>query len=142
MSEIYKGSCLCGAVQYVYRPSREPIATVVCHCLDCQRYTGTAFGTYILIPSDDFSQTGEVRSFETEVAPGRINQRNFCVTCGSHMAEYGPAFPGITILPVGTLDDASWIKPAAQCFAGRTQPWAYLNDDIRKFDALPPIVER
>ena len=139
MAKIYTGSCLCGAVKYEYEHLEEPMATLVCHCLDCQKYSGTAFGTYIFVPADELRQTGEVKSFEVEVAPGRINQRNFCTTCGSHMAEYGPAFPGVAILPVGTLDDASWIKVTGQCFAGRTQPWAYLTDDIEKFDGLPPI---
>ena len=139
MSEIYRGRCLCGSVQYEYRPSGDPIATMVCHCVDCQRYSGTAFGTYIFIPTEEFTQTGDVRSFELEVAPGRINQRNFCPTCGSHMAEYGPAFPGIVILPVGSLDDASWVSPSAQCFTHRKQPWAYLTDDIQGFEGLPPL---
>lgn len=139
MSKKYTGSCLCGAVQYEYERSEEPIATVVCHCLDCQKYSGTAFGTYIFVRSSQFRQTGEVKSFEVEVAPGRTNERNFCTNCGSHMAEYGLAFPGVTIIPVGTLDDASWVNPNAQCFAGRKQPWAYLTDEIEKFDGLPPM---
>jgi hypothetical protein len=119
--------------------SEEPIAAVLCHCLDCQRYSGTAFGTYIFVSDKSFHQTGKVKSFEVEVAPGRINYRNFCTNCGSHMAEYGSAFPGIVIIPVGTLDNSSWVKPQAQCFAGRTQPWAHITDEIEKFEGLPPI---
>jgi hypothetical protein len=40
MSGLLDGRCLCGCL--TYRCDGEPLVTVVCHCKDCQRQTGSA----------------------------------------------------------------------------------------------------
>jgi hypothetical protein len=115
------------------------MATMICHCNDCRKYSGTSFGSYLFIHESEFAQKGEVKSFEVVGDSGRTLQRNFCVNCGSHMAEYGPDFAGLVVIPTGTLDDSSWIKPQLQCYAGRVDSWVSFPDDMHGFDAMPPM---
>jgi hypothetical protein len=131
------GGCLCGAVRYAL--STKPAAEVVCHCKDCQTYTGTAFATVIFVAKNHVQITGELQGYESATDAGNVMTRTFCPNCGTHITENTTGFPDVAVLTAGTLDDPSWIKPTAQCFAGRKQPWAYLTDAIQKFDGMPQM---
>lgn len=132
------GGCLCGAVTYTV--TAEPTAAIVCHCKDCQKYTGTAFAAVLFVSRDDVKISGKLQGFESETDSGNVMTRTFCPVCGSHITENSTLLPDLVVLAAGSLDDPSWIKPTAQCFAGRKLPWAYLTDDIQKFDGMPPMV--
>jgi hypothetical protein len=46
--------------------------------------------------------------------------------------------PGIVMLNVGTMDDRSWVRPAAQIYCDSAQPWVQLGGDIQRFAKAPP----
>ena len=50
MSVPREGGCACGAVRY--RLTSDPLITHCCHCLNCQRQTGSAFVINLLIETD------------------------------------------------------------------------------------------
>src|SRR5215203_302266 len=50
MSVVREGGCACGAVRY--RLTSDPLFTHCCHCLNCQRQTGSAFVINLLIEAD------------------------------------------------------------------------------------------
>src|SRR5437773_5887190 len=50
MSAALEGGCACGAVRY--RLASEPLFVHCCHCLNCQRQTGSAFVINLLIEGD------------------------------------------------------------------------------------------
>jgi hypothetical protein len=64
--------------------------------------------------------------------------RRFCADCGSTLMDEAEAMPGITMIQVGTLDDASWVKPAMQIFCDSAQPWVQLGGDMVRFPKMPP----
>ena len=41
------GGCLCGAVRYT--AEADPTSATVCHCRDCQKFTGSAFAALVLM---------------------------------------------------------------------------------------------
>ncbi len=47
MSQTFEGGCACGQVRY--RLLSRPMFTHCCHCLDCQKQTGSAFAINALI---------------------------------------------------------------------------------------------
>ena len=47
MSAEREGGCACGALRY--RMTAEPMFVHCCHCLNCQRQTGSAFAINLLI---------------------------------------------------------------------------------------------
>ena len=56
------GGCLCGSVRYV--ASGDPAFTGICHCRNCQRYTGSAFEPVLGFPSAAVSIQGELKTYQ------------------------------------------------------------------------------
>jgi hypothetical protein len=75
--------CACGAATITV--SGEPQTHVVCHCSNCKRRTGSAFGISTYFAREHVVQT----SGETEVyafhhtAQNHDQQRHFCKRCGT-----------------------------------------------------------
>ena len=118
------GRCLCGAV--TYSADAEPVLQGVCHCADCQRQTGNPFSVIVGVPSAAFKVEGSaLASFATTGTDhGGETERNFCSACGSPIFSFSPLFPEVTFIKAGSLDDASWLQPAAEVWTSSAQPWA------------------
>jgi len=52
----FSGGCACGSIGYVC--SRAPVATLNCHCLDCQRSSGAPFASGFIVRVSDVTITG------------------------------------------------------------------------------------
>ena len=102
MAEI-KGGCLCGAVRYTAR--LEPARVGVCHCRDCQKFTGSAFGFLVGLPRATFEIEGVLKTFTKPADSGRPIVRRFCPECGSSIVEEPGSRPDLVIINGGTLDD-------------------------------------
>ena len=75
MGDVKEGGCQCGALRY--RVNGEPIALAVCHCRECQRQSGSAFGMSLVVPKDSFQLlSGEPKTFTRTADSGRS------VVCG------------------------------------------------------------
>src|SRR5690348_3783304 len=109
MPEI-KGGCLCGAVRY--QASGDPAFVGVCHCRDCQTFSGGAFAVVVGVPQPALSVQGKLASYTKPGDSGKPITRRFCPECGSSVMDDAEALPGIAMLSAGTLDDPSWVKPA------------------------------
>jgi hypothetical protein len=126
------GSCSCGAVKYRLRSA--PMFVHCCHCLDCQRQTGSAFAINALLETDRIeilAGTPEPVSMPTE--SGRPHDIYRCPTCKVAVwSDYGRR-PAIRFVRVATLDDPHAIKPDVHIFARSKVPWVSLPDDARAF---------
>jgi len=135
MSKI-TGSCLCGSVKYA--ADAEPAMTVVCHCADCQRQTGTAFSVNVLVPNDQVDMSGDsLTQYVVKGASGEDVVRNFCNKCGSPLPTYLPAFNHLAAVKVGTMDDSSWVEPGIQIWCENAKTWGVLNDENQKAPQNP-----
>ncbi len=45
--------------------------------------------------------------------------------------------PDAVMLPAGTLDDPSWVKPAMEIFCDSAQPWVSLAGERQRFPKMP-----
>ena len=118
------GRCLCGSV--TYSADADPVAQAVCHCTDCQRQTGNPFSVIVAVPRDTLRAGGEtLASFSTTGSDhGGETQRHFCTACGSPVFSIAAVAPQLAFVKAGSLDDASWIEPAAEFWTSSAQPWA------------------
>ena len=91
MREI-SGGCLCGGVRY--RLTGEPIMVAVCHCSTCQKNSGTAFSTNIVMPEHKVEIKGDTLATYAErtSADSKPFFRSFCSHCGSPIDGHGEAY--------------------------------------------------
>ena len=54
-----KGGCLCGAVRYT--AEADPTSATVCHCRDCQKFTGSVFAALVRVPKEALTIEGTSR---------------------------------------------------------------------------------
>ena len=135
MSNSLNGGCLCGAVRY--ECSTEPQATMICHCMDCQRFTGTAYATVCFYSKSDVHITGELKGFDLETDSGNVMTRTFCPNCGAHITENSTWKPEQVVITAGSLDDPTRVKPEAHCWTKRMLPWVEGIAELHKFEGNP-----
>ena len=129
MPEALIGGCQCGEIRY--RLEAEPLELTVCHCRECQRQSGSAFGMSLSIPAGAFKLlSGKLRFFEVVCDSGRIKSCAFCPNCGTRI--YHRTDAGLSV-KAGTLDDASRLQPTAHYWTSRKQPWVAIPDEVRRF---------
>ena len=133
MPEI-KGSCRCGKVSYT--SGADPVFTGLCHCKSCQKSTGSAYSTVVAVPTASLTVTGTTRRFDDVADSGNATHREFCPECGSTITQTADVMAGLTMLPVGTLDDANVVKPAMQIFCDSAMSWATIGD-LQGFPKMP-----
>ena len=127
------GGCACGAIRYCYEG--EPVLALNCHCRDCQRETGSAFASILIVRRAAFRLIqGTPKYFDLNADSGRTTRRNFCGDCGSPLFGSGLDFVNIR---VGSLDDPSVFRPSQDIYTASAQPWDYMNPALPKSPKLP-----
>ncbi len=126
------GGCLCGSVRY--SSNSEPGMVVVCHCVKCQKKTGSAFSIGFSLPSPAINFTGDTLDTypDNSGSSGCTLNRSFCSRCGSPVAGQGEAYPGLVFINVGTLDNSSWVEPSHHIWCSQKQPWVSINPGAKQ----------
>ena len=136
MATKYTGGCQCGELRYEVVGT--PRKLVVCHCTDCQRQSGSAFGMTLLVNEADFRLTqGEVKTFVSTSATGRAKLGAFCPRCGTRIYHKPEWRPGTVSVKPGTLDDTSGLKPDMHIWISSKQPWVTIPDRVETHDTNP-----
>lgn len=130
------GGCLCGAVRY--ESTEAPVISGYCHCLSCQKLSGSGHTLNVLLPEAGFTARGTTKAYTWQADSGNMVTTRFCPECGSPLFGHNPAFTGMVVIRAASLDDSSDIAPAMSVYAKRLQPWDHLADSIPSFPAMPP----
>jgi hypothetical protein len=132
MGALREGGCACGSVRY--RLTSDPLFIHCCHCLNCQRQTGSAFAINLMIETDRL----EILSAAPQpVGVSRDDggtQRIFrCPSCQvAVFSEYGR--PELRYVRAGTLDLSSEVTPDVHIFTRSKVSWISIPDSIPAFD--------
>jgi hypothetical protein len=129
------GGCLCGRIRYTV--TGEPAFSSLCHCRNCQRYTGSAFETFIAFPAASVSVHGELKTYDDTGDSGQPVHRRFCPNCGSGLIAEADVLPGVTIVLAGTLDDQAAFKPTMEIYCSSAQPWPQTVGERKRFPKMP-----
>jgi hypothetical protein len=132
MSVAREGGCSCGEVRY--RLTSEPLFIHCCHCLNCQRQTGSAFVINLLIESDRVELlAGEPQQVDLPRDDGSTQQVFRCPTCQvAVFSHYG--FSGVRFVRAGTLDDPSSAEPDVHIYTRSKLPWVTLPESTPAFE--------
>ncbi len=133
MSDTLDGRCACGAVRY--RLTSAPMFVHCCHCLDCQRQTGSAFVLNAIIETDRIELiAGEPKPVRVPTDSGRPHDVYRCPRCQTAMwSDYGGR-PALRFVRVGTLDRPDALKPDVHIFTRSKQPWVGLPAGVPAFE--------
>jgi hypothetical protein len=133
MSVTREGGCACGAVRY--RLTSEPLFVHCCHCLNCQRQTGSAFVINALIEADRVEVlAGTPQPVEAPRDDGSTQTIFRCPTCQiAVFSEYGR--PEVRFVRAGTLDDPSTVAPDVHIYTRSKLDWVTLPDSVPAFEA-------
>ena len=130
------GGCLCGQVRY--SANVDPIFSAVCHCKTCQKQTGTAFRVVVAVPLPAVSIQGSPNTYTRTGDSGQQVVNRFCPHCGSTVVIEPAALTDTAIIPAGTLDDPSWVRPSVEIYCDNAQPWVQLGGDMQRFPKMRP----
>jgi hypothetical protein len=120
-----------------YTAEADPTSATVCHCRDCQKFTGSAFAALVRVPKEALTIEGTLKTFTSLGGSGNPILRHFCPECGSSIAEEPGTRPGMVILTVGTFDDPTIVAPAREIFRDDAVPWVQVQGDIPRFAKMP-----
>jgi hypothetical protein len=132
---MFTGRCLCGAVEY--RSSGPVLFSVICHCRDCQRASGSGGLPVLGVPKASFSSSGSLKQSRITGGSGQIAVRNFCAECGSTLFGTPECEPELVTIYVGSLDDPTVFSPQAALFTSHRPAWARLSVQLVEHEALP-----
>lgn len=114
-------SCRCGQLRV--HCIGEPVRVSVCHCLECQKRTGSAFGAQVRWGDDQVMTEGKWSEWSRIADSGNRATYRFCATCGSTVAYSGEGMPGYTAIPVGAFAGQALPSPIYSFYEERQHPW-------------------
>jgi hypothetical protein len=139
-----EGGCACGAVRY--RLTAAPLCVYTCHCSDCQTLTTSVFSLNGIVRADTLEIVrGELKSWIRTADSGNRIPQHVCAACGVRIYTEAPQATGTRTLRLGSLDDTSWLRPAAAIWMKSAQPWVLMPDEVLLYEAgaddFRPIVQ-
>ena len=123
-------ACSCGQLRV--KVAGEPLRVSVCHCLACQRRTGSAFGFQARFPRDRVSIEGDSREYVRISDEGEPRTFNFCPECGGTVYYALGSAPDVVAVAVGALADPGFPEPGFSVWESRKLAWVTLASGIER----------
>ena len=102
----------------------------MCHCLECQKRTGSIFGVQARWRADQVRIEGRSSQFVRTGDSGGVITSHFCAACGSTVHWAIDTQPDIVAVAVGAFADPSFPSPKVSVYEERKHPWATAPVDI------------
>ena len=122
----HHASCSCGQLRLVARG--DPIRVSVCHCLACQRRTGSTYGAQARFPAADVEIHGASTEYVRIGDEGCRLVFRFCPSCGATVYYTIDEDPELVAVPVGAFADPSFPPPRAFVYGSRRHPWVVMPE--------------
>lgn len=127
------GGCHCGAI--TYEAEADEHAVGICHCTDCQKFSGSAFRIGVPVKEQDFKLlSGEPKVYIKIGTSGGRREQVFCGDCGTHLYSTSAKEEGgerVFRVRTPTANQASQLIPTAQGWFRSAQKW------VTGLDAIP-----
>jgi hypothetical protein len=129
-----EASCSCG--QLSLQAEGDPFHVGICHCLACQRRTGSAFGMQAGYPADRITVSGRSTEYArtSDEADRKVHIFHFCPDCGGTVFYTEPDEPDLIVVMVGAFADPLFPPPVESGYEARRHSWVGLPDTMERDD--------
>jgi hypothetical protein len=121
-------ACSCGQLQVCV--TGDPVRVSVCHCLACQRRTGSVFGAQARFARENVQTSGAASMYVRIGDEGAAITFCFCPTCGATVYYTIADWPEVVAIPVGAFADPSFPPPVFSVYEDRMHGWVKMPDGI------------
>ena len=131
--------CSCGSLRA--EVTGEPALVVACHCMECQRRTGSAFGVNTLFSKEQVHVEGPSEVYVRGSDSGRKGEAHFCSNCGSTVFWYVEFDPNLIGIAFGAFADPSMPWPSVSVWETTRHPWVTFDHELLHFGRQPELVK-
>jgi len=124
-------SCGCGLL--TARTSGEPLRISICHCLNCQRRSGSVFAAQARFPREQVVVSGASTSFALVGDEGSRAHFHFCPTCGATVYFQTEGAEETIAIPIGAFADPLFPAPTVSVYEERKHAWVVPPPDAEHF---------
>jgi hypothetical protein len=114
-------ACSCG--QLTATVSGDPLRVSICHCLACQRRTGSVFGEQARFYRSDVILAGRSTEYVRIGDEGSRIRFHFCPDCGSTVYYEPEGMEAYLAIPVGAFADPLFPPPTVSVYEERKHSW-------------------
>lgn len=125
-------TCSCGQLKVTC--DSEPVRISMCHCLACQKRTGSTFGAQARFPRDRVTIEGASTEYVRVGDSGNRATFHFCPTCGSTVFYWINDMPDVVAVAIGAFADPSFPAPKFSVYESRKHAWSGIPVDAEHFD--------
>jgi len=123
-----RASCSCGQLQAVV--TGDPVRVSICHCLACQRRTGSSYGYQARFPAQSVTISGRFKQFiRHSDEDAEIRRFNFCPECGATVFHSTGDSEDLIAIPVGAFADPAFPPPQVSVWEERKHGWVVVPDE-------------
>ncbi len=123
-------ACSCGQLRVICEGA--PLRVSLCHCLECQKRTGSLFGVAARFTREHVTIEGRATKYQRRGDDGNLVDFHFCPDCGSTVWWELDVQPGVIAVAVGAFADPDFPMPARSVYQDRRHRWLELPEKIER----------
>ena len=125
---IRTATCSCGQLRLTC--AGEPVRISICHCLECQRRTGSVLAVQARYARADVTIAGHSSRWTRVGDSGGAAQFHFCPDCGSTVCWEPAEMPDFISIAVGAFADPDFPPPSVSVYGERRHAWTLALDRL------------
>jgi len=125
-----EASCSCGQLRVTVEG--DPVRISMCHCLACQRRTGSAFAIQARWPVGQVEIQGRHTEYVRISDDGEERTSSFCPDCGATV--FYQSDPERIAVPIGAFADPTFPPPTISVWEERRHPWVGVPAGAERLD--------
>lgn len=106
----------------------------MCHCLACQKRTGSTFGAQARWPRAAVKLEGHATDYVRIADSGNTLTFHFCPVCGSTVYYQIDHIPDVIAVAIGAFADPSFPAPRFSVYEARKHAWTGVPTDVEHHD--------
>jgi hypothetical protein len=124
--------CCCGSLHLDV--TGEPAIVGACHCMECQRRTGSALSIAALFPKAQVHIEGPRKLYQRGSDSGQKVEFQFCPNCGSTVFWHVEFAPDLVAIAFGAFADQSLPSPTVSIWEATKYPWVNIDHELTRFE--------